>query len=457
MCHSLRLLWLPALLLAAGISPTHAAPVPKDDAPSSVPFPGGVADPAAKTAYVTNTAGGIDAIDLGKGDLLWDTKEPAKPVAVAGKKLVVQVPVAGKANEVKVAILDTAAKGKKVSESDAVTFPDWVSVGGGYGRSFASSGRIHDGALLLTWQARAWYAGGARPSREIEERARKQDAGIAKVNLESGKVEMLPADKAPAATTLPKELEKVTSQQYWTGSDWQKKPLVAGKVAAALDVKDLGGGKAVMTLKRWGPGQRQGGGGGQAAGGQGAVAAGFRRRPPPPRPPGAGQGTAPRRGLRLVGLRPGDGPAGGETPLRGPAHGSGRSRAAPLLPGERAAQVRPGTDGAAALGEGRRSRNGQAGVGAAHRGGEDTAAAAVNIRCLTDPLLGSPIGLGYLLADPEPPARAGRPRADPPPDRLTPSRPRPPLRRGRPRTFRHASALPRLRPRLGRRPPLPHF
>jgi hypothetical protein len=251
MSHSSRLAWLPALVLLAVFSAASAAPAPKDDAPSSVPFPVGIADAAAKVAYVTNTAGGIDAIDLEKGDLLWDTKDPAKPVAVAGKKLVVQVPVAGKANAVKLVILDTAAKGKKLGESDAVTFPDWVSVGGDYGHSFTSRGRVQDGALLLSWDARAWYAGGARPTREIEERARKHDAGVAKVNLESGKVEMLPAEKAPADTPLPKELAKVISQQYWTGSDWQKKPIVAGKVAAALDLKNLGGDKAVLSLKRW--------------------------------------------------------------------------------------------------------------------------------------------------------------------------------------------------------------
>lgn len=242
---------LPLLAAALLLSAAHAAPVPKDDTPPFVPFPGGIADPAAKTAYVVNTAGGIDAIDLDKGETLWDTKDPAKPLAVAGKKLIVQVAVAGKANAVRLVVLDTAAKGKKLSESDPVSFPDWVSIGGGYGRSFTSSARVEDGALLLTWDARAWYAGGAPPPPEVEKAARKHETGVAKVSLESGKVEMLAADKAPAGPKLPKELEKVASRQYWTGSDWQTKPLIAGKVVSALDVKDQGGDKAVMSLKRW--------------------------------------------------------------------------------------------------------------------------------------------------------------------------------------------------------------
>jgi hypothetical protein len=249
MLHSSRLLLLPILLLS-GATIASAAPAPKEDA-SSLLFPGGVADPVANIAYVTNTAGGIDAISLDKGELLWDTKDGARPLAVIGKKLAVQVPVAGKANEVRIVLLDTAAKGKKLSESDPVTFPDWVSIGGGYGRSFTSSGRIQKGGLFLKWEARAWYAGGARPTPEIERQARKNETRVAKVSLESGKVEMLPADKAPAEPQLPKELEKVVSQQYWTGSDWLKKPLIAGKVAAALVVTNLGGGKSRMSLKRW--------------------------------------------------------------------------------------------------------------------------------------------------------------------------------------------------------------
>src|SRR5215472_9076676 len=108
MLPSSRLLLLPIMLLGATIA--SAAPAPKEDA-SSLLFPGGIADPVANIAFVTNTAGGIDAIDLNKGELLWDTKDAARPLAVVGKKLAVQVPIAGKANEVRIFLLDSAAKG----------------------------------------------------------------------------------------------------------------------------------------------------------------------------------------------------------------------------------------------------------------------------------------------------------------------------------------------------------
>jgi hypothetical protein len=234
--------------LVVGLSPA----APAEGAAGSVPFPGGVADAAGKGAFVTNPKGGIDALDLETGKVLWQTAEASKPLAVSEKRLVAQAAVKGKANSVRVVVFDISDKGKRLLESDPVVFPDWVAVGLALGRSFTSSGRLDKGDLLLRWEARAWYAGGARPTPEIEQAARKHAKGVAKVSLESGKVEMLAEDKAPAEPTvkLPKELEKVTSHQYWTGSTWETKPLVVGKkvVALALEQETK---QQKLLLKSW--------------------------------------------------------------------------------------------------------------------------------------------------------------------------------------------------------------
>src|SRR5262249_38761729 len=240
-----------SLLLVPAV---QAAPAPDGEASptTSVPIPLGVADLAGKTGFVANDKGGIDVINLENGELLWDTKDANKPLAVVGKKLIAQAPVMGKANQVRVLAVDVTEKGKKVLESDPRAFRDWVSVGLTHGRSFQSSGRVHKGDLLLKWEAHAFYAGGARPTEEIIRAAKKDATGVARIDLEKGKVEMLAPDKVPAQETvkLPKELEKVTSQQYWTGSDWKTALFVNGKVASALAVEQQGD-KQRMSLKRW--------------------------------------------------------------------------------------------------------------------------------------------------------------------------------------------------------------
>jgi hypothetical protein len=243
--------WSSSLLLPLLLgAPVLAAPAPAaSGAPLSIP--GGVADPAGKTGYVANDKGGIDALDLATGELLWSTREAPRPLIAFGNKLAAQAPVEGKANQVRVVVLDASAKGRRLLESDPVAFPDWVSVGLTHGRSFRSDARLGKGGLLLRWEANAFYAGGAAPTPQILEAARKHAAGTARIDLESGRVKNLEPDEVPAdGPKLPAGLEKVVSRQYWTGSDWKTAPLVAGGVLAALDVQ--GGGKdQKMTLERW--------------------------------------------------------------------------------------------------------------------------------------------------------------------------------------------------------------
>jgi hypothetical protein len=231
-----------------------AAPLPQPPAwMTPLAIPGGVADPAGKTGYIANDKDAVEAVNLENGEVLWTANVPGKPLAVAGKLVLVQVPVSGKGNAVRVVALGAEAKGKQVLESEPVVFPDWVATGLAGGKSFTSSARLHKGDLLLSWQARSSYWGGARPRPEVEAAARKEAHGVARVSLENGKVEMLDADKAPAepAPKVPEELAKVASHQYFTGAEWKHKPLIVGNTLAALVVEDQGGGVQNMTLKRW--------------------------------------------------------------------------------------------------------------------------------------------------------------------------------------------------------------
>jgi hypothetical protein len=116
-----------------------------------------------------------------------------RPLLATGKRLFAQAAVKGKANEVRVLVFDTTQKGKCVLQSDPIALAPWVAVGPAHGRSFASAARLDKGGLLYHWQARAWYAGGARPTPEIEQAARKEASGVALVKLETGKVVPLAA------------------------------------------------------------------------------------------------------------------------------------------------------------------------------------------------------------------------------------------------------------------------
>jgi hypothetical protein len=233
------------------VSALSAAPAPANATIAPIPLPAGVADPAGKIGYLAGARGVIEAVDLDKGVLLWDTKELARPLVAFDTMLAAQIQVPGKPNSVRIIMLDATQKGKKVLESEPVVFPDWVSVTRTHGRSFESQGSVSKGELLLKWRANAFYAGGAPPPPEVVAASRKEATGVARIDLKTGKVTMTP-DRAPAETVkLPEELSRVASQQYWTGSDWKTTPFIIGNTVSALAVQNLGGAGTQMSLKRW--------------------------------------------------------------------------------------------------------------------------------------------------------------------------------------------------------------
>jgi hypothetical protein len=246
---------MPAILclvpLALTLPPRATQPGDSGAQPASV-FPGGIIDRQAGVVYVQDVSGAIEAVDLATGKVQWRTDSFAQPLALLPDRLLVQAPVKGKGNVVYLVQLDIADKGKQLRISDPITFPDWVNTGTAHGRSFQSllSG-TKGGAVLLSWEARAWYAGGARPTPEIEKAARKEAHGIAEVDLKTGKVTMRDGEKVPMPDeVLPKNVEKLESAQYWTGSSWQKKPFLSGpKVVSFSRTKQ--GPDDVLMLETW--------------------------------------------------------------------------------------------------------------------------------------------------------------------------------------------------------------
>ena len=52
--------------------------------------PGVVIDPERRVAYVMNPKGGIDAVGLGRGELVWHSDDAARPLASSGDSVVAQ-------------------------------------------------------------------------------------------------------------------------------------------------------------------------------------------------------------------------------------------------------------------------------------------------------------------------------------------------------------------------------
>jgi len=212
-------------------------------------FPRGIADPGGQTGYMANAGGGIDALDLLSGELLWRTDIASRPLLAFENRLAAQRPATDRVNALQIVVLDVTQGGRSVLTSDLVVFPEWVSITTANEESFAFKVYTDKSELVLDWQAHARYRGGAPPPPHILEQATRDAAGIARINLETGKVEMLPPEDS-AAARLPKAFQHVTSLPYQAGSSWQTDPWVAGEKLAALGSEESEG-QQVLSLKTW--------------------------------------------------------------------------------------------------------------------------------------------------------------------------------------------------------------
>ena len=209
-----------------------------------------MADADGAKGFVADDKGGVSALDLESGKVLWESKTAGRPIAVEGGRVLVQTRDPKNPQALRIVGLDVD-KGDKAWESDPIVFPDWVSPveGRGAGRSFHSHARLDDGALLIIWQANSFYWGGAAPSPQIIKASRRDADGAARIHLESGKVEMLDAAKAPPPAG-PKVSRSWRRRRRGLDGPDGSTVAVAGDYAVAVDVEPAGADKQKVVLKR---------------------------------------------------------------------------------------------------------------------------------------------------------------------------------------------------------------
>lgn len=166
------------------------APAPlfaADDAPKAgTPVAGvGVVSPDAKLVFVPAKGGGIEALDLATGKAVWKNADAPKVAGASGKFVFGWLP--GKKENEFTAVAIDAATGKTHGKAGPILLPEWANVSPTYGRSFGASVRADGDGAIVAWTAGAFYAGGARPTPEIEAAARKNDSGLAKLDFATGK------------------------------------------------------------------------------------------------------------------------------------------------------------------------------------------------------------------------------------------------------------------------------
>lgn len=212
-------------------------------------IPRGVADSEGRRGYLATAAAGISALDLRTGELLWSTDAATQPVFVAESRLAALKRESQRANALLVVMLDVDRQGEVALVSKPIVFPDWVVVTTASNEDFSFEVRGNTGEIRLEWAAHARYRGGAPPSFQIQQQATHDASGVARVDLKTGQVEMLPPEEQ-AVRQFSEHLEEVETSSLERGTEWSlADPWIAGAKMAALVLKDEE--EPVLMLRTW--------------------------------------------------------------------------------------------------------------------------------------------------------------------------------------------------------------
>jgi len=167
-----------------------------------------VIDPARPVAYVMTPERGVAAVDLQSGAKIWTSTAAAKPLAVAGDRLIAQVEASTATNRLEIAALDVREHGT-VRARNATTLPSGVRVAVGQTPEgkFTSTGRAEGTKVLVAW---SWLP---EPTRAMQEKSERQHdtkgsrsatptTGALRVNPSTGAVERVAtAPSVPPASS----------------------------------------------------------------------------------------------------------------------------------------------------------------------------------------------------------------------------------------------------------------
>ncbi len=171
-----------------------AAPAGKANSPFEM-LPGVIVDPSAERLYLMNPQGGIDALELASGKLLWTAAGAGKPLAAFSDRLAAQAEPSGGSRSLPIALLSTK-DGGRIDSTVSVPMPSSVmppSINDGLGISSSVDARVEHDGLLVWWKI---------TSRTMSPIPRpvsvRTDSGAALINLQTYQATTLAPDEATA-------------------------------------------------------------------------------------------------------------------------------------------------------------------------------------------------------------------------------------------------------------------
>jgi hypothetical protein len=231
--------WAASLCLSPG---TFGVPMAAQQPPGAGAVelrPGVVIDATRRIAYVMNPRGGIDAVRLARGQLVWHSNEAAHPLAAAGGVLVAQVEVPNAGNELRLRTLDASSGRTRRAMTHVLPGGTRATVVGTAEGAFLVQATATPTEATLLWEFEAGPLQGVRPGaldvdappdaraaasvqqQPLQAQSAIQPAsGVVRIELQSGRTSAAPQDQKVAMTARTLEaapevrIAAVTGQQF---------------------------------------------------------------------------------------------------------------------------------------------------------------------------------------------------------------------------------------------------
>jgi len=182
---------------------------------------GVIVDSTRSIAYFMHPQGGIGAIDLSSGRLLWSSSKAAKPLLLHQDLLVAQAELAAPSNLLRIVVLNARDAGALLFEA-AVRLPGdvQVAIDDGLGKTFRTSARLHENDVIVSWRFSEQHISGAPTGPDAAVRV---SAGVVRIDLETGSAESLEPEAVPPEPEmrLPDQVARLIKQGAAPSMLWQ--------------------------------------------------------------------------------------------------------------------------------------------------------------------------------------------------------------------------------------------
>lgn len=199
-----------------------AAPAAAQRPATAPPFAlrdGVLVEPGRSTLYLMSPEGAVEAVDVALGEVRWRSAEAARPLALAGGRLIAQAEP-GTAGELRLVLLDAGSG--RLRDGEVVPLPAGAraTVDDGLGRSFSAHAQAAGERATVWWSFTRRVVRGTAP--EPGEPAEETSfSGAVRVDAGAGTVRSLAAGEVPAEPVAPppdlgpgERIEAVAGRQF---------------------------------------------------------------------------------------------------------------------------------------------------------------------------------------------------------------------------------------------------